>query len=138
MGADMAGVAALRDGAIGVWGAIGVDRFGTVVLIIALTLLALHAGLDLSSDADAIADFDGGDLGPDFDGFTNDFVSDAEREGDFSPAAGDAVNIRAADAAAFYQDVNVVVFEGLWFELERYQDVEAFVSLGWANIPLSF
>ena len=51
---------------------------GAVVLIITLALLALQARPDLSTDSDAVTDFDGLDLVANLDGVANNLVSDAD------------------------------------------------------------
>ena len=114
---NVAGVATLRDRAIRVRRSVGVHHVGAVVLLIAFAIDASHVRLDLSSHTDAVADFDGGDILADLDRAADDFVADAQRERDFAPAAGDRVDVAAADAAGIDCNVNVAVFERLEFEL---------------------
>lgn len=117
MCAYVARVSSLRDGAVRVRGAVSVYHLGAVVLVIAPALFAFEARLDLGTNADAVANFDGADFGPDLDSLANDFVANADRQRDFAPAAVDAVHVGATDATAFDGDVNVMVFEWFGFEL---------------------
>ena len=89
----------------------------TVVLIIRLAKLALQAGADLGSHSNAVSNLDRGHFVADFDGLANDFMTDTDWERAVTPAAGDCVDIGAADPAAFDLDVDVAVFELLRFEL---------------------
>jgi hypothetical protein len=89
-----------------------------VILVVALALWALQAGPDLSTNTDSVADLDSLDLGADLDGMTNNFVTDADRHGSFTPAAVDSVDIGAADATAFNLDVDVIVTKLLGLELD--------------------
>lgn len=89
----------------------------TVVLIVTLTLRTLQAAPYLCTDTHAVADFDCLDLGTDFDGVSNNLVSNTDGKWAVSPAAVDSVNIRTADATAFDADVDVMVVEAFRFEL---------------------
>lgn len=88
-----------------------------IVLIVALALRALEARPDLRSDADAVADLDRLDGGPDFHGLADDLVADADGRGRVAPAARDGVHVGAADAAALDLDVDIVVTKLLGLEL---------------------
>lgn len=88
-----------------------------IVLLIGFADLAFEAGLDLSAYADTIADLDGGHLGADFDGLPNDFMADTEWQRTIAPPSGDGVDVAPTNAAGFDLDVNVTIFEWLWFEL---------------------
>lgn len=46
-------------------------------------------------------------------------MTDADGKWAITPASGDGMDIRTADTAALDLDVNVTVFELLWFELKR-------------------
>jgi len=70
-----------------------------VVLVITLEHLALETSPDLSTDADTVPNFDGSDLGTDFDGLADYLVTNTERERRLSPTAGDGVNIGSTDTA---------------------------------------
>ena len=88
-----------------------------IVLILCSAQLTLHARPDLGADADAIALLDVLDGLSDLDGLANHFVADAERALEFTPAAGDGVDVGAANAAALDLDIDVVVLERLGLEL---------------------
>ena len=90
---------------------------GAVVLLICFTELALQACLDLSAHANAVSNLDRGHFVSDFDGFTNDFVADANGERAVSPSASDGVYIGSAYTAALNLDVDVPVLEWFWLEL---------------------
>lgn len=90
-----------------------------VVLVITLAILAFQARRNLSADTNTVADLDGRHLVTDFDGFTNDLVSDTEGQWCLSPAACDAMNVGTADTAGVNLDVDVSVTEWLCFELQR-------------------
>lgn len=90
---DVAGISTLRDSAVGVWRTIGVDLLGAVILVITFALLALHTGLDLRSDTDAVANLDCADFGADLDGLSNDFMTDTKGQRHLTPAAIDAVDV---------------------------------------------
>ena len=90
---------------------------GAIILLIRLAKLALKTRSNLSSYTDAISDLDGRDFVTDFDGFTDDLVSYANWQWAISPATSDGVDIGATDTTAFDLDINIAVFELLWFEL---------------------
>jgi hypothetical protein len=54
------------------------NQVWAVVLIIALALLALHAGPHLSPNTDTVADFATGYIVADLDGATNNLMADAD------------------------------------------------------------
>jgi len=87
----------------------------------------------LSSNADSVSDFDGLHVRADFDGTTDDLMSNANWERAFAPSTAvavisfiphssggqallDRMNITATDAAALDGNVNVAVFKGLELE----------------------
>lgn len=94
MRAHMARVTSLRNRAIGVLGAIGIDRVGAVVFLVGLAVVAGEVSADLGADADAVADLQVLDLGAGLYDFTDDLVTHAEGERDvLAPAAGDGVDV---------------------------------------------
>ena len=117
MGANVAGVSALCDGAVGVWSAVRIDLLWAIVFVVVFALLALHAGPNLGPDTDAVANLDSAHFRANFDGLADDLMTNAEGKRDLAPATSDAVDIGAADTAALDLDVDVVVFEGLGLEL---------------------
>ena len=90
-----------------------------IVLVIGFADFALEAGLDLGTNTNAIADFTGGHFIASLDHFTNDFMAHAYWQRAFAPTTVNGMDVGAADTACFDLDVNVAVFEGLWFELGR-------------------
>jgi hypothetical protein len=65
-----------------------------IVLIVALALWATHAGLNLSSNTNAVSDLAGGDVLANSDNLSNDLVSNADRSGgELTPSSGDGVNV---------------------------------------------
>ena len=58
-------------------GAVGVDSLGAVVLVVVVALLAVTAGVCLSTDTDAVTDLDVLDVASNLDGLADDFVTDA-------------------------------------------------------------
>ena len=57
-----------------------------VVLVVRLADFALQASPDLSTDTNAVSNFDGGNLVADFDGLADDFVPYADREIGLTPS----------------------------------------------------
>ena len=90
----------------------------TVVLVVRFAKLALQTGTDLGTNTNTVSNLDGCHLVADFDGLTDDFVTDADWERAIAPTTSDGMDIRAADSAALNFDVDVSIFELLWFELE--------------------
>ncbi len=90
---------------------------GTVVLVVALALFALQARPDLGSNTDAVSVFAAGHLVASFDDMANDLVTDTDGQRNFTPASVDAVDVRAANAAALDLNVKIVGAELLGFEL---------------------
>lgn len=120
---DVAGVATLSNGAIGVGRAIGVNRVRAVVLLVCLAVVAREVGANLCTDTGAIADLQTLDLGADLDDLSNNLMSYAEREGNIlSPPSRDGVDVRGADTASINSNINVVLFEFLERELERLSE----------------
>ena len=91
-----------------------------IILVVTRALLALHARPDLGSNTDAVSHLAPGHLIANLDSMTNDLVADANGKRDSAPAAGEGVNIGAADTAALDLDVDVVGSEPLSFELCRW------------------
>lgn len=116
MSADVRREATLRNGTIFVRSAVGVDGVRAVVLLVRLAVVAGEIGLDLSANADAVADLDCLHVLADLDGFADDLVADADWQWALAPSAGDRVDIAATDTAALNSDVDVAVLE--WLELE--------------------
>ena len=88
-----------------------------VVLVIRFTDLALEACLDLSADADTIADLTGSHFVASFDDFADNFVAHANGQWAVSPTASDSMNIGATNAACFDLDINIAILKWLWLEL---------------------
>ena len=84
-----------------------------------LALCAIETAPDLRAHANTVAFLHRGDLGAGLEDFADDFVADHERRFDVAPAAGDGVQIAAADAAGLDADVDVVFIKFLGFILER-------------------
>jgi len=97
---------------------IGINHMRAIILIIRLALRTFHARLNLRSNANTISWLDSLDLRPNSQDLANDLVANADRcVSDLSPAPGDCVDVRAADAAAFVLDIDVVVLEDFGSEL---------------------
>jgi len=90
-----------------------------VVLIVAFAVLALQAGLDLSTNTNAVANLDSRHLITNFDGLANHLMSDTERQWCFSPATCDGVDVRTAHSTSINLDVDIAVFKWLWLELQQ-------------------
>jgi len=119
MSADMAGVTTLRDGTVWVWGGICVDPVGAVVLLLCLAVTAGKVCSDLSTDTDAVADFDALYCWADLDSTAYDLVANTERQWDvLAPATCDGVDIGSADTAGVNGNVDIMVFKRLELELE--------------------
>ena len=82
----------------------------TVIFVVALALRALQACPNLRADTNTISNLNRGDLGADFDGFTNDFVANSEREviGHIAPASSNGMDIAATDTAGFLEALLIV------------------------------
>jgi hypothetical protein len=94
------------------------NHMRAIILIIRLALRTFHARLNLRSNANTISWLDSLDLRPNSQDLANDLVANADRcVSDLSPAPGDCVDVRAADAAAFVLDIDVVVLEDFGSEL---------------------
>ena len=91
---------------------------GAVVLVVACALLALQAGPNLGSNADAVANVDARHLVADLHGISNDLVANTKRERHLAPAAGNGMHVRATHSAAFNFDVDIIGTEFLGFELK--------------------
>jgi len=93
------------------------DHVRAIIFLIGFAELAFQACLDLSTHTDAVPNFDSCHFVPDLDSLANDFMTDADGKGAVSPAAGDSVHIGTTHTATLDLDINVTVFERLWFEL---------------------
>ena len=100
VGADAARVAAVGDlAAVGVLGIVRVDLLLAVVLVVVLAPVALHARPHLRADTGAVADLELLDFGADGSDLADNLVPSDQRGDDLAPAAGDGVDVRAADTA---------------------------------------
>ena len=71
-------------------------------------------GIEVVDDTNAVSNLDILDLGADFDGLSNDFVSYAKWEWNIgAPSSTDLVNIGSANAASIYGNVDVMLLEFL-------------------------
>lgn len=136
--ADVGGVAAVGECAVGVEGVVcvcyqplsvsvstgsmGSESLPTLLLlavrlVVLLALRAVQAGRDLRTNADAVANLDGRHLGADLDGRSDDFMAGNDGVVLVAPAARHGVEVGAADAAACDLDIDVVVAKRLGLEL---------------------
>lgn len=90
-----------------------------VVLVVGLADLALETGLDLSADTDTVANFTGRHFVANLDHFPNDFMTHANGQWAFAPAASDCMDVGAADTACFDLNVDVAILEWLRLELRK-------------------
>lgn len=90
-------VTTLGDCSIRVRSTVGVDLVWAVILLVGLAVVASEIGSDLSTDTNAVSDFDVLHLASDLDGATNNFVADAKRKRNLAPTAGDRVNVGATN-----------------------------------------
>lgn len=90
---------------------------GTVVLIIGFTDLTLETRLNLSADADTVADLTGGHFVTSFDDFADNFVAHANGQWAVAPTASDSMNVGATNTACFDLDVDIAILKWLWLEL---------------------
>ena len=139
MGTDVRRVPSLRYRAILVWSAVRIwsrvsvkvhvyeymgdwtrtNFLGAIIFLVRLADLASEASLDLSSYANSIANFDGGDLVTNLDCLANDFVADTDWQRSFTPTAIDRVDVTSTDTACLDLDVDVTILEGLGLELRQ-------------------
>lgn len=98
-------------------GVILTNHMRAVILVVALTLRALETCPYLCADPDPVAHVDRLHLGSNPDRAANDFVSHTDGKRHFAPAAVDRVHVRAAHAATFDGNVNVMVRKRFRFEL---------------------
>jgi hypothetical protein len=114
---------ALRDSAIRtVRRTVGVDLVGAVILVVRFAVRAGQIGRDLCTNTSTIADLKPGDLRSNFDDLADNLVSYTQRERNvLAPATGDRVNVRGADTASVYGDIDIVVLELLKGKLQRCQ-----------------
>jgi len=83
---------------------------------LAITFLVL-ARTRLRADTNSVANLDVLDFGPNSDGNANNLMANTDWIVRGSPAGAEDMNIRAADTTMRNLDVNVCVFERLWFIL---------------------
>ena len=95
------------------------NLFGAIVFIARLAHLAVQACLDLCTHPDTISNLDSRHLVAHFDYLANNFMANAKRKMWFPPAAGDCVDVGAADSTCLDLNVDIIFFKGLWFELGR-------------------
>lgn len=118
-------------------GHVRIHLLWTVVLVVALALRTLHAGLHLSADTDTVTGFDQRYFGADAEDLADDLVADAEGCGrQFAPAARDSVDVGATDSATFVHDINIVIFEGLCWKLWGFV-IKASIYLIGLHLPSS-
>lgn len=67
--------------------------------MIIFAIVAGHVGGNLSTNANAVADFHSLDIFADLDGLADDFMANAERKGGLTPAASDRMDVGTADTA---------------------------------------
>jgi len=79
--------------------------------------LTCQVGANLSTNTNAVADFDVLDLVTDLDRTADNLVADAERERCLAPSTGDGVNIGAANTAGVNGNVDVFILKRLELEL---------------------
>lgn len=72
----------------------------------------------MSANTNTVTNFDLGHLAADLDSFANDLMTDADWQWAVSPAPCDCMDIGAADSASINLDVNIIVLELLWLELQ--------------------
>lgn len=116
LGDTLAGVRLL-----GIRRAVRIHLVRTVVLVVALAVLALQTRPDLRAHADAVAHFDCLDGLPDADCVPDDFVPDGQGGGVGAPSVK-FVDVAAADAARVDFDIDVGGLEGLGGELLQERD----------------
>lgn len=97
------------------------NLFGAIVLIVRLAHLAVQACPDLCTHPNTISNLDSRHLIAHFDCLADNLVTNAKRKIWFAPAAGDCVDIGAADSTCLDLDVDIIFFKGLRFELGRGQ-----------------
>jgi len=92
-----------------------------VVLVVRLADLALQASPDLGTHANTVPNLDRSYFVTDLDRLAHNLVADAEGKcGDLAPTSGDGVDVATTDTAALDFNVNVAVFEFLWFDLWQW------------------
>ncbi len=94
------------------------NHMRAVVLVIRLALRAFHARLDLSANTDTVSWLESLHFWSSSQNLADDLVTNANgRNRQVSPASRDCMDIRAADAATFVLDVDIIIFEDLGGEL---------------------
>jgi len=116
--ANVRGISSLGNGSIWIRRAIGIDGVGAIVLLISLAVLACQIGTNLRANTNPVSDLNILDGLSDLDRLANDFVADTDRQWDFTPTSSYGVDIRSAHTTGINGNVDVVVFEGLEFELQ--------------------
>src|SRR5690349_10076109 len=97
---DVAGIPAVRDGAVAVDGPVGRRPTRDAVLLVAGRAgLALSARVDHATDADPVADLVFGHVGPDGGDDAGDLVTWHGGVGNLSPVAADVMDVGVAHAA---------------------------------------
>src|SRR5690606_23505597 len=104
-----------------------------IIFIVALAVVALQATPNLRANTDTVSLLHGGDLGTGLENLADDFVADDERSLDFTPTAGDGVEVGTADAAGMNLDVDVVVFELFGFILRGWSELLLWGEMIWAG-----
>ena len=86
-------VSSLRDRTIFVRGTKRINAVRAIILLISFAVVASEIRLDLRTDADAVADFDGLHALASLDDLTDDLVADADWQWTVAPSAIDGVDI---------------------------------------------
>lgn len=116
---------------------ISTNLLRAVVLIVRLAGLTLHAGPDLSADTHTVPDLDRRHFLAHLDSSADDFVSNTQWHGSWSPAFVDGVDIRTANAAADDLDIDVSILELLRCKLWEEPKI-SIIGLGNASSMVFF
>jgi hypothetical protein len=111
--ADVRSETTMSDAAIRVFAVVSVDHIRAVVLVLVLAKLALKTRRNLGSNTHTVSNLDILDLIAYSDSLADNFVTDAERTFKVSPAAGNGVDIRAADTTGVDLDIDIAISPGL-------------------------
>lgn len=90
---------------------------GAIVLIARLAHVALQASPDLRTNTNPVTHLHGGGLGTQSNDLANHFMTHTDGEAGLTPAAGDGVDITAANTARLNGDLDIALTERLRFEL---------------------
>ena len=93
-----------------------------IILIICFAKFALQTSSNLSADTNAISNLDGGHLVADFNGFTNNLMTDTDWKWAVAPTTSDGMNVGTTNTAAFDLDIDITIFKFLGFELEMQSE----------------